>query len=80
MPKSKRRNERLSGNTKMNLVGRVSTCNICGKQKIIATQRNKVLNGRIEVDVYLECKDCAAIPLWDRKTKEKKQKVFDYYQ
>ena len=65
----------------MSLVGNFSTCSICGKWKIIANQRNKVLSKHDGVDVYLECKDCASIPLWDRKTNdEKNQKSFDHYQ
>jgi hypothetical protein len=65
----------------MSLVGNFSTCSICGKRKIIASQRNKVLSKHDGVDVYLECKDCASIPLWDRKTNdEKNQKSFDHYQ
>lgn len=64
----------------MSLVGNFSTCSICGKRRIIASQRNKVLSKQDGVDVYLECKDCAAIPLWDGKTKEKRQRAFDHYQ
>jgi len=33
------------------------------------------LSKQNSIDVYLECKDCAAIPLW-----AKKQKTFDHYQ
>jgi hypothetical protein len=50
----------------MNLVNKFSTCSICGK-------RNRV-------DVYLECKDCAAIPLWDKKIEDRKHGIFDHYQ
>ena len=65
----------------MSLVGNFSTCSICGKWKIIANQRNKVLSKHDGVDVYLECKDCAAVPLWDKKINdERKQKSFDHYQ
>lgn len=64
----------------MNLVDKFSTCNICGKRKIIARHRDKVLYNQNVVDVYLECKDCAAIPLWDKKTEDKKQGIFDHYQ
>jgi hypothetical protein len=67
-------------NLKMSLVGTFSTCSICGKRKIIASQRNKVLSKQVGIDVYLECKDCASVPLWDRKTNEEKQKTFDHYQ
>ncbi|MGE5685396.1 MAG: hypothetical protein ACM3ZS_09685 [Nitrososphaerota archaeon] len=63
----------------MSLVGTFSTCSICGKRRIIASQRNKVLSNQVGMDVYLECKDCASVPLWDR-TSEEKQKDFDHYQ
>lgn len=59
----------------MSLVGNFSTCSVCGKRKIIANQRNKALNRQNRIDVYLECKDCAAISLWN-----KKDNVFDHYQ
>ena len=59
----------------MSLVGNFSTCSVCGKRKIIAKQLNKILSQQNSIDVYLECKDCAAIPLW-----AKKQKAFDHYQ
>ena len=51
----------------MSLVGNFSTCSVCGKRKIIAKQLNKVLSQQNSIDVYLECKDCAAIPLWAKK-------------
>ena len=60
---------------KMSLVGNFSTCSVCGKRRIIAKQLNKVLSKQNSIDVYLECKDCAAVPLW-----ETKQKAFDHYQ
>jgi hypothetical protein len=63
----------------MSLVGTFSTCSICGKRRIIASQRNKVLSNQVGMDVYLECKDCASVPLWGR-TSEEKQKDFDHYQ
>mgnify|MGYP006915917951 FL=1 len=63
----------------MSLVGTLSTCSICGKRRIIASQRNKVLSKQVGIDVYLECKDCASVPLWDR-TNEEKRKTFDHYQ
>ena len=63
----------------MSLVGTFSTCSICGKRRRIANQRNKVLSNQVGMDVYLECKDCASVPLWDR-TSEEKQKDFDHYQ
>ena len=59
----------------MSLVGNFSTCSVCGKRKIIAKQLNKVLSQQNSIDVYLECKDCAAIPL-----RAEKQKAFDHYQ
>ena len=64
----------------MSLVGNFSTCSVCGKRKIIAKQLNKVLSQQNSIDVYLECKDCAAIPLWDKKIEDKKQGIFDHYQ
>jgi hypothetical protein len=64
----------------MNFVNKFSTCSICGKRKPIARYRDKALNKQNRVDVYLECKDCAAIPLWDKKTEDKKQGIFDHYQ
>ena len=64
----------------MNLVGNFSTCSVCGKRKIIAKQRNKLLSQQNSVDVYLECKDCAAIPIWNTETKNGNQKGFDHYQ
>lgn len=63
----------------MSLVGTFSICSICGKRRKIANQRNKVLSNQVGMDVYLECKDCASVPLWDR-TSEEKQKDFDHYQ
>jgi hypothetical protein len=62
----------------MTLVGQFSICSICGKRKIIAKHLDKLLDKQNRMDIYLECKDCAALPLWERK--EKKQKVFDQYQ
>jgi hypothetical protein len=64
----------------MNLVGNFSICSVCGKRKIIAKQRIKLLSQQNNVDVYLECKDCAAIPIWNTETKDGNQKVFDHYQ
>ncbi|MFZ0317168.1 MAG: hypothetical protein WAL23_09555 [Nitrososphaeraceae archaeon] len=64
----------------MSLVGNFSTCSVCGKRKIIAKQLNKVLSQQNSIDVYLECKDCAVIPLWDKKIEDKKQGIFDHYQ
>jgi hypothetical protein len=65
---------------KMSLVGNFSTCSVCGKRKVIAKQLNKVLSKQNSIDVYLECKDCAAVPLWETKLKDGKQKAFDHYQ
>lgn len=65
---------------KMSLVGNLSTCSVCGKRKVIAKQLNKVLSKQNSIDVYLECKDCAAVPLWETKTKDGKQRAFDHYQ
>jgi hypothetical protein len=38
------------------------------------------LSKHVGIDVYLECKDCASVPLWDRKTNVEKQKAFDHYE
>ena len=57
-----------------NLIGKLAICSICGKQKLISNQRTQLRKDRIRLDIYLECKDCASIPLWDSK------KVFDHYQ
>jgi hypothetical protein len=38
------------------------------------------LSKQNSIDVYLECKECAAIPIWDTKTKDGNQEVFDHYQ
>jgi hypothetical protein len=64
----------------MSLVGNFSTCSVCGKRKIIVKQRDKILSKQNSIDVYLECKECAAIPIWDTKTKDGNPKVFDHYQ
>ena len=64
----------------MNLVDKFSTCSVCGKRKIIARHRDKVLNKQNRVDVYLECKDCAAIPLWDKNIEDRNRGNFDHYQ
>ncbi len=47
---------------------------------MIAKQLNKVLSKQNSIDVYLECKDCAAVPLWETKLNDGKQKAFDHYQ
>jgi hypothetical protein len=64
----------------MSLVGNFSICSVCGKRKIIVKQRDKILSKQKSIDVYLECKECAAIPIWGTKTKDGNQKVFDHYQ
>jgi len=64
----------------MSLVGNFSICSVCGKRKIIAKQRNKILSKQNSIDVYLECKECSAIPIWDTKTEDGNQKVYDHYQ
>ena len=64
----------------MSLIGNFSICSVCGKRKIIAKQRNKILSRQNSIDVYLECKECAAIPIWNTKTKDRNQQVFDHYQ
>lgn len=51
----------------MNLVGNFSTCSVCGKRKTIAKQRDKLLSKQNSIDVYLECKECASIPIWHTK-------------
>lgn len=56
----------------MNYVGELSTRSICGKCKTIVLQKNKLLLNQNQIDIYLECKDCASIPLWGRKLKNKK--------
>jgi hypothetical protein len=50
------------------------------KEEIIASQRNKVFSKQVEIDVYLEGKDCASVSLWDRKRNGEKQEAFDHYQ
>ena len=47
----------------MMFLGQIETCSICGKRKKIARQRIEVISNNRQVDIYLECKDCAAIPL-----------------
>jgi len=56
----------------MGLIGTFATCSICGKKKVIATERRKVLLKQSRIDFYQECKDCNAIPLWDKRLKSKK--------
>jgi hypothetical protein len=64
----------------MSLVGNFSTCSVLRKEEIIASQRNKVFSKQVEIDVYLEGKDCASVSLWDRKRNGEKQEAFDHYQ
>jgi len=47
----------------MSFVGEFSKCSICGKRKIIARQMYQISSGQDRLDLYLECKDCADIPL-----------------
>jgi DNA-directed RNA polymerase subunit M/transcription elongation factor TFIIS len=63
MPESKERIERISNNEDMTFVGSFAKCSICGKRKLIARQMNQIWSGQNSIDVYLECKDCAVIPL-----------------
>ena len=55
----------------MTLVGEYSICSICGKWKVVATDRKKVLEKQSRIDIYLEREDCARIPLWGKKIKNK---------
>lgn len=55
-------------------IGKFAICSVCGKQKLIEKQRTQLRKDQVRHDVYLECKDCASIPLWDTK------RVFDHYQ
>jgi hypothetical protein len=50
-------------NNEMIFLGKVEACSICGKRKKIGRQRIEVISNNRHVDVYLECKDCAVIPL-----------------
>ena len=47
----------------MIFLGKIETCSICGKRNEIGRQRIEILRNNRFVDVYLECKICAAIPL-----------------
>jgi hypothetical protein len=54
----------LSNKSKeMIFLGKFETCSVCGKRKKIGRQRIEVINDNRRIDVYLECNDCAAIPL-----------------
>jgi len=62
--KGERRIRKLSdGNNEMIFLGKLEACSICGKRKKIRRQRIEVISNNRHVDIYLECKDCAAIPL-----------------
>lgn len=60
----------------MTLVGKFSTCSICGKYKLIASERNKVWEKQSRIDIYLECEDCGKIPLLGNI---KKNKMFENF-
>ena len=47
----------------MMYLGQIETCSTCEKRKKIARQSIEVINNNRQVDIYLECKDCVAIPL-----------------
>ena len=47
----------------MIFLGKFETCSICGKRRDIGRQRIEVISNNRIVDVYLECIDCAVIPL-----------------
>jgi hypothetical protein len=53
----------LSKNQDMIFLGKFEACSICGKRSEVARQRIEILNKSRLIDVYLECKDCADIPL-----------------
>lgn len=55
--------ELLSKNKDVNFLGKFETSSICGKRRQIGRQRIQILSNNSVVDVYLECKDCADIPL-----------------
>jgi len=40
-------------------LAKIATCNICGRSKKIVSQRNRIRSEKGEVDIYLECEDCA---------------------
>jgi hypothetical protein len=50
-------------NKDMVFLGKIETCSICGKRNEIERQRIEILRNNRLIDVYLECKNCAAIPL-----------------
>jgi hypothetical protein len=62
--RDKKENWRISNkNMDMIFLGKFETCSICGKIREIERQRIEILRNNRLVDVYLECTDCAAIPL-----------------
>lgn len=63
MSEGNRRIKPIPKNENMIYVGSFSKCSICGKRKLIARQMNQIGNAQNTLDVYLECKDCAQIPL-----------------
>ena len=44
-----------------NFMGKIGTCNVCGKEKTMVSQRNRVKIDVGVVDTYLECEDCGKI-------------------
>jgi hypothetical protein len=39
-------------------LAKIAICNVCGKEKTIVLQRNRVKGKDGQVDIYLECEDC----------------------
>jgi hypothetical protein len=44
-----------------NMIGRIGTCYMCGKAKIIAIQHNKQITEYAEGALRLICEDCAGL-------------------
>jgi len=44
-----------------NFMGKIGTCNVCGKEKTMVSQRNRVNTGVGGVDTFLESEDCGKI-------------------
>ncbi|CAN5498169.1 hypothetical protein BH18THE1_BH18THE1_10030 [soil metagenome] len=44
-----------------NFMGKIGTCSVCGKEKTMVSQRNRVKIDVGVVDTYLECGDCRKI-------------------
>jgi len=42
-------------------MGKIGTCSICGKEKTMVSQRNRVKTNVGVIDTYLECEDCGKI-------------------